>query len=176
MLCHVEDSARRKKIDDSLVKMLALDMQPALIVEDSGFRAFINVLDPRYVPPSRRSIMREHLPQLYASTKGKLMDELAKIEWCSLSTDLWTSRAAEGYLTLTCHYITCEWQLRSIVLETTNVSVRHTSENLASVLLGITNEWKISDKVTCVITDNASNIVGAVRINKWKHIPCFAHT
>ena len=107
MLCHVEDSARRKKIDDSLAKMLALDMQPAVIVEDSGFRAFIYVLDPRYVPPSRRSIMREHLPQLYASTKGKLMDELAKIEWCSLSTDLWTSRAAEGYLMVMCHYITC---------------------------------------------------------------------
>ena len=30
--------------------------------------------------------------------------------------------------------------------------------------------------VCCVITDNANNIVAAVRHNKLNHLPCFAHT
>ena len=46
-------------IDKALVNMLVTDIQPAKIVEDKGFRKFINVLDPRYNPPSRRTIMRE---------------------------------------------------------------------------------------------------------------------
>ena len=43
--------------------MLALEMQPGRIVEDKGFQDFLNVTDPKYVPPSRRTIMREHLPK-----------------------------------------------------------------------------------------------------------------
>ena len=37
----------------------------------------------------------------------------------------------------------------------------------------MTNEWEITDKIVCVVTDN---IVAAVRLNGWKHMPCFAHT
>ena len=28
----------------------------------------------------------------------------------------------------------------------------------------------------CIVTDNASNIVAAVKITGWTHVPCFAHT
>lgn len=42
--------------------------------------------------------------------------------------------------------------------------------------MSITDKWGITQKVVCVTTDNANNIVAAVRLNKWNHIPCFAHT
>ncbi len=64
-----ENSVRRAKIDETLVKMLATDLQPATIVEDEGFRRFLKVLDPKYEPPSRRTIMRERLPNLYSEKK-----------------------------------------------------------------------------------------------------------
>lgn len=61
-----------RKIDESLVKMLVTDLQPASIVEDKSFQVFLKVVDPKYIPPSRRSIMRDHLPSLYSSAKQKL--------------------------------------------------------------------------------------------------------
>ena len=36
------DSLRHKAIDNALVKMLVLDMQPANIVHDKGFQEFLN--------------------------------------------------------------------------------------------------------------------------------------
>ena len=39
----------------------------------------------------------------------------------------------------------------------------------------ITDEWGITAKVVCVITDNASNIVASIQLNGWKHLPRFAH-
>ena len=156
--------------------MLAHDLQPASMVEDRGFLAFLEAIDPKYTPPSRRTIMRVHLPALYETTKEKLMNEIATVEWCSLTTDAWTSNATEGYLTVTCHYFTSQWELRSVVLKTVHVTTRHTSENLAATLSGITNEWKITNKVACVVTDNANNMTGAIRLNHWKQLPCFAHT
>ncbi len=34
----------------------------------------------------------------------------------------------------------------------------------------------ISEKIIAIVTDNASNIVAAVRVVGWNHVPCFAHT
>jgi len=50
-----------------------------------------------------------------------------------------------------------------------------TAENIAAELMNVTNKWAISQKIVCVTTDNASDVVAAVRLNKWNHFPCFAH-
>ena len=92
-----EDSLHRKAIDNALVKILALDMQPGSIVDDKGFQEFLKVIDPKYIPPSRRTIMRDHLPNLYQGALEKLQDQLAKMEYCSITTDIWTSQATMGY-------------------------------------------------------------------------------
>ena len=66
--------------------------------------------------------------------------------------------------------------LQSFVLCTIHVDNAHSGENLVAELMSIIDKWKITEKVACVVTDNASNIVAAVRLNGWKHLPCFAHT
>lgn len=156
--------------------MLAIDMQPSSIVEDKGFQEFLKAVDPKYIPPSRRTIMRDHLPSLYQGAMEELQDQLAKVEYCSITTDIWTSRATMGYVTVTCHFLTDNWEMKSVVLETTQVEDSHTAENIGATLVAITNKWSITEKVCCVITDNANNIVAAVRHNRWNHLPCFAHT
>ena len=40
----------------------------------------------------------------------------------------------------------------------------------------VAENWDISSKVVAIVTDNASNIVAAVKITGWTHVPCFAHT
>ena len=57
-----------------------------------------------------------------------------------------------------------------------NLLKAHTRENLKQELIRITKEWKIEDKVVLIVTDNAAHIVNAVKLAKFKHLPCFAHT
>ena len=156
--------------------MIVTDLQPVCIVEDRGFLQFLHVIDPKYVPPSRRSIMRDHLPQLYASKCAELKKELEGITHCSITTDCWTSRATEGYITVACHYVSDDWELKSVVLNTTRLTDSHTSENLAEVLMRITDHWEITDKVHCCVSDSAANIKRAIHLNQWNHLPCLAHT
>ena len=156
--------------------MIVTDIQPVSIVEDKGFLEFVRVLDPKYCPPSRRTIMIDHLPQLYKSKQQLLMEELNGINDCCLTTDMWTSRATEGYITVTCHYIDKKnMELKSAVLNTRHVDVAHTSENLASCLREVSDEWKITSKVHCVISDSAANIKRAVMLCNWNHLSCFVH-
>ena len=107
--------------------------------------------------------------------KRDLQEAFGRIEYCSLTTDLWTSRANMGYITVTCHFITGNWSLKSAVLSTKHVDESHTAINLSSILKAITDEWNITDKVCCVTTDNAANITNAITHNAWKNLPCFAH-
>ena len=66
--------------------------------------------------------------------------------------------------------------MQTFVMETFNLTVSHTAENIAAELKRIANDWLIADKVVALVTDNASNMVAAARLTEWKHIPCFAHT
>ena len=162
-------------IDKALINMIITDLQPVSIVQDKGFIDFLTVLDPKYTAPSRRTLMHNQLPQLYISRQELLLQELALINYCCLTTDLWTSRATQGYLTVTCHYINENMEMKSAILSTYHVEESHTADNLLPILKNITDKWNVTSKVHCVVTDSGSNIKKAVRLSGWNHLACFAH-
>lgn len=72
---------------------------------------------------------------------------MGKVEFCSIITDLRTSRTNVGYMTVTCHFIDDDWNLMSVILDTPRIDIAHTAENLAAALLKITDDWDITRKV-----------------------------
>ena len=169
-------SIRKQKLDELLLHMIVKDMQPSSIVENSGFNEFVVALDPRYKLPSRRTVMRSLLTQRYETTKGSIMKDLQEIESVAITTDFWTSRNTENYITVSCHFIDHLWGLKSYILSTYQVKMSHTAENIVSELKAITDKWGITVKITCIVTDNAANIVAAARLTGWRHLPCMTHT
>ena len=167
--------ARSKNIDQALIRMIAIDMQPATIVEDTGFQALVCLLDSRYQLPSRRHVMRSLPPDMYTTRAGEIKWELLQISHVALTSDLWKLRT-ESYLSITCHFVTSTWELKSLALETFGFKKDHTAENIAVSFQNIAEEWGISRKVVAMVTDNAANVVAAVRHTGWTHVPCFAHT
>ena len=156
--------------------MIAIDMQPATIVEDTRFQSLVCLLDSRYQLPSRRHIMRSLQPDMYTTRAGEIKRELLQISHVALTSDLWTSRTTESYLTITCHFVTSTWELTSLVLETFGFKKDHTAENIAASFQKVAEEWGISRKVVAMVTDNAANVVAAVRHTSWTHVPYFAQT
>ena len=156
--------------------MIAIDMQPATIVEETGFQLLVHLLDSRYQLPSRRHIMRSLLPDMYTTRGKEIKRELLQISHVALTSDLWTSRTTESYLTITCHFVTSTWELKSLVLETFGFKKDHTTENIAVSFQKMAQEWGISQKVVVMVPDNAANVVANVRHTGWTHVPCFVHT
>ena len=56
-------------------------------------------------------------------------------------------------------------------METAQIEESHTADNIGALLVAITDRWNITEKVCCVMTDNANNMVAAIRHNKWNHLP-----
>ena len=126
LFCLSETSLRRAQTDKALLDMIVIELLPVSIMQDRGFQHFLQVVDHKYVPPSRRTIMRERLPILHESKRRELIDKLADVKWLSFTTDLWTSNTTMGYITVTCHYVSKDWVMESAALTTSHAPESHT--------------------------------------------------
>lgn len=82
----------------------------------------------------------------------------------------------ENYIAVTAHFIDENCSLKSYLLSSFKFDDRHTAENIAKELKNVTTIWGITNKIVACTTDNAPNMVKAVMICNWWHVPCFAHT
>ena len=169
-------SPRKQAIDEAVIELIVRDMQPFSVVEDKGFRNLVKTLDPRYQLPSRKTITTVSLPQLYLKERTRVSKVLKEADAVSLTTDIWTSRRTQSYITVTAHALGADWTLKSFVLDTVRMTEAHTARNIKTELEDIMSSWDIKDKMFAIVTDNASNMVAAVGLMDIHHIPCFAHT
>lgn len=169
--------SERKKIDDKLMLLFTLDYQPFSIVEDVGFRSFVNMLNPSYQLPSRKTITNTMLTAAYEDAYNTTKNIMRNVKAVTLTTDCWTSRNTENFLGVTAHFVDHEFQLKSVLLECCAFGDSHTSVNLAYQLQQVIDEWNLQGKVLIVISDNAANIKKAIQEElKLKHLSCYAHT
>lgn len=78
-------------------------------------------------------------------------------------------------LAITCHYITEDLNLSTVVLGVRKFPMVHTAANIAEVKTALMTEWGITGKVTSMVTDCAANMVACANILDLRHVPCFAH-
>ena len=173
------NSPRAQKITRQVGVFIACDLHPYKLVESRPFIDLLHMLEPRYQLPSRPYFSKTVIPVLYREVKEQLMVELKSAESVALTTDGWSSRAVQSYVTTTAHFVTPEWTLEERVLETIHVPEAHTGATLGEKLLQTATTWKTLRQhgINAVTTDNASNMTVAVQVSGLSpHIGCFAHT
>ena len=168
-------SLKKKMIDKKVALFVAKDLRPPAIVEGEGFKELISELDPRYVLPSRRKLVRDDLPALQNKVREGLHRQLENTHSLSLTTDLWTSVSNTGFIALTAHFLDNEKNLQAKLIGCESFTERHSSINILEKLKEMMAHFKIEEKVVGCTTDNGANIVKAVKDLGVFHIPCLAH-
>nr|XP_054758013.1 E3 SUMO-protein ligase ZBED1-like [Lytechinus pictus] len=180
------NQARSSRITQLIASMIGEASLPLGFVEYPRFRELLNFLEPGYKVPGR-TYMTSQLRLLYDTRRAKVKENLQDATYVSLTTDCWSSRAQEGYMTVTAHFVDSSWECQTAVLDTSPVvtmdddgnvvASRHTKDALASQLQRVAEDWGIATKVTAVVHDNASNVktigndaLGAIDLG------CAAHT
>lgn len=164
---------RQEELTRGIAWMCALDMRPMNIVTGRGFRRFCHLMNPSFKVPCRATVTK-HVDLLYQELKKEVIEE-TQGTCMSLTTDMWTSVAQRGFITVTGHYITKDWALKCKVLATRPIDDKHTGKNIAQALLSIKEEFHIKELVA-LTTDNAANMVVAGREAEVTRVPCFSHT
>ncbi|KAK0143586.1 Zinc finger BED domain-containing protein 1 [Merluccius polli] len=168
-------SKRALDVSSAIANFICKDMRPYSVVENEGFRDLLHKLEPRYVMPSRQHFSEKCIPNLYNEVKARVKCDLVKATRVAITTDGWTSRTTEAYVTVTSHHIDSDWNIKNYVLQTRVLNEAHTWKNIRCVLKEACIEWEIKDKNPALVTDNASNMT-VVEANLSPHIKCFGHT
>ena len=94
------------------------------------------------------------------------MDDVA------ITTDCWTAKSNEGYITVTCHFVDTNFELKSLVLSTEKLltPTNHKADNIANTLRCILTEWDVFHKVDSIVTDNDATMKKPV--NSFKRNTC----
>ncbi|XP_037101477.1 zinc finger BED domain-containing protein 4 [Syngnathus acus] len=109
---------RQVLISEAIAKMIVRDLQPVSMVENCGFRVLLQLLEPRYTPDPQYYIQNQLLPAYTYQAQVTIRQALASAHALSLSLDVWRASSASslGYLGVTCHFLSLEWQMRSALL------------------------------------------------------------
>ena len=107
--------ARAKILDNLIVGLTVHDLRPVRMVEGQGFQMLMEYCEPEYTVPSWKHIMFDR----YKSGKALITDKLqSDVFSLSLITDIWMSSSTEAYISLTCHFLTSQWEFVDCVLAT----------------------------------------------------------
>ena len=169
-------SKRHCDITNAVAYCIAKDMLPISTVENKGFKWMLKVVDPRYKLPGRKHFSQTTLPQMYNECRERVEKELQNVAHFATTSDMWSSRTSEPYMSLTVHLIDKDWNLLSKCLQTAYFPEDHTGEIIAAGLSEALASWGLSeDKQVCITTDSGTNIVKATSLNNWTRLQCFGH-
>jgi len=174
---------RKGAITAGLVSMIAMDMRPINLIEGKGFKRFMKIVEPGYTVPKREYVSSE-LTEKHKVIKNQVRSEIDECAAVSFTTDIWSSIKMEGYMTVTAHMISSDWEMKNYVLETKIMEESHTGVNIATRLGEVADAYGIpAEKRVAVVSDNASNMVVCLDTLKaeesWENVKgvrCAGHT
>ena len=133
----------------------ARDLRPLSIVDGGGFKDFMAAAAPTYKVPSRTTLGK-YLDVAYQAKFNELRGLLNKQTGVALTTDMWSSVANEGYLTITAHFVDGSWNLNNFVLTTRAMEDRHTGLNIANEIRTMVALFDIREsQLVGLVSDNA---------------------
>ena len=93
---------RQIQLSQSIVDNLIIDLGlPLPIVERDAFIKFMNVIDPKFIMTSRRTLSRTTIPHLYDIMNNKLKKFCNQSNFISLTLDIWTDRRLRAFFSMT---------------------------------------------------------------------------
>ncbi|KAJ8042787.1 Zinc finger BED domain-containing protein DAYSLEEPER [Holothuria leucospilota] len=100
-VCH---PTKTQKLNTTIGNTIAKDSLPVSFVEGDGFRDLMKAIEPSYTVSSRKTVSTLLLAK-FEPNKTNVKTAIEVMASVSLTSDYWTSRASEGYTTVTAHGI-----------------------------------------------------------------------
>ncbi|KAI4824462.1 hypothetical protein KUCAC02_012973 [Chaenocephalus aceratus] len=146
---------RQVLISEAIAKMIVRDLQPVSIVENQGFRELLQLLEPRYTPEPQHYVQSQLLPAYAYQAQIATRQALASVHALSLSLDLWRcfTGATSGYLGVTCHFLTSDWQMHSALLACLPLTGRFSGNRVLSDFDEVCHSHGVSGRAFRVVAD-----------------------
>ena len=165
---------------------------PIRCVQDVELQRAFKCLDDTAELPSANTI-KNRIIDRYNDIRLQLLAKFPRDGTkISLALDGWSSKNKQSYLAINAYFIEVDWEYHEVLLAFRHMPGHHTGERIAEILKQEIKYHNITDVISAITTDNASNnmsmhkaISSAVQIalqgrgvdtsQLLEHIPCLAH-
>ncbi|KAL1472725.1 hypothetical protein MTO96_039146 [Rhipicephalus appendiculatus] len=163
--------------------MLALDLQPYSCVVNRGLKKLIDHVEPLYKIPSRTTFSRTIIAESYRGTVAAVTERMRAdfqedVESILFTSDMWTSKSNQNYISLTCHYITYNFEMRSFALYNRSVTESHTACNILEHLQAMMDDRELPPQkvpvylkeAVCLELATSATAVRKLTLQEWKAV------
>ena len=159
---------KQLKFDLDLTKYFCKVGIPFEVLDHEGSQEFIDEVNNKLTVKCATTFRRQKLPILYERVKEEMQKAFAKdfpeLKGVSFTTDIWTSRNNDSFISLTLHYINSEFELVRFLIACTPFIGRHTGEAIAVNLDSFISDLNLNEEVhRACANDNGSNVVLAAK-------------
>lgn len=159
------------QVKDLVFNYIVEEMKPLATCEKPSFKRLIRGLTSDSIVLPYRKALSSELNLKYKAYVEMLTDYIEKQNFVCVTADIWSANN-KSYLGMTCHFINeINYNRYSYILACRRIKGNHTYLNIAKVINEIIQDFKIeNDKITHVVTDNASNFGKAFRTFSKQYI------
>ena len=149
-----KSSQKWKDVTKSIAEWICINSRSMKIVEDEGFKNVCFLLEPAYETPTADTISN-YVEKLYVTHKQAILDLIKTIDYLSITTDGGSSTNAVSFIDVNMHYVTSDWELKSVTLCVRQNKAEHTAAKYREITDKVLEEFGIDpDKVVLYCTDN----------------------
>ena len=171
--------AQQKQFDKLLLHMIGCNFMAFSFIDSPEFHDFINFLNKTFNVKTGRTYRKQ-----MTKVAEDMMMEVRRMlkEFCrvglAVTTDIWTSRTQESYISLTCHFIDEHFRLHCWTPACRLFDDNHTGDNITRELEDlVSNKLEMSNSLPLFATsDNASNMRKGIGQSRFEFYSCSNHT
>jgi hypothetical protein len=109
-----------------LCSLIARLYLPISFGESDAFQEYITrAHNPRFIKSSRQTTARD-LIRLFNDRAGQLTEVLKYVSSVALTSDIWSGKTKEDYISVVAHFVNCDWCLEKKLLGLRPIEVAHT--------------------------------------------------
>lgn len=163
------------KLHEKQMNAIIMDSRPFGDFSRPGMREFLAAAVPGF-RPFHRTTVRRRLRVRYHEHRQKLRQALSRVSDIALTTDIWKDARNRYYICVTGHFFDDKYKFVSLTLSFQSIRGRHLADRLSQHLKREIMLLNIEEKVRSITSDNASNIVSAIKqLDYGTHHSCMAH-
>lgn len=166
----------QKKLTHQVARYIVSRAQPIHLVEVDDFKLLLKGFDSRFKMPCVSTI-KTIIFDTYTLLTKQIIDLISKTsDTVSLTLDIWSSRAHDSYIGITCHWLTDSFKLHEIVLEIGELD-DHCATDIVESVNSVLDKFNINQqKIFSITTDNGANVKSAIQQMGITNIKCAGHT
>ena len=176
------EEAVSKAFDDAMVDFLAEAGVAFRVAGLPSFKKMINIANKRIKvkhPMTYNRMVKTKSDAIKKDLVNILFVAKNELNCVGFTTDLWTSRSGNPFLSLTVHFISKDWKLYRFTPYVAPFPARHTGKNISLSLDAMVEELGLSggDWELFAINDNAANVKLGIKLSLYlSQYLCDIHT